>query len=68
MIRPLMILIAGPYHPGTDNYPELMAKNLRRLVQASWPLVKAKHIPMIGKWVALPVYYKLEDILGARNA
>jgi hypothetical protein len=68
VIEPLMNLTADPYHPGTDNYPEFMAKNLRRLMQASWPLVIAKHIPMIGEWVALPVYYKFGGVPGARNA
>jgi hypothetical protein len=54
--KPLMILIAGPYRSGTNDNPELMARNLRRLEQASWPLFKAGHIPMIGEWVALPIW------------
>jgi hypothetical protein len=55
MTRPLMILIAGPYASGTDGDPALMARNLRRLEEAAWPLFEAGHIPMIGEWVALPV-------------
>lgn len=54
--RPLMILIAGPYRGGTGDDPEKMAANLRRLEEASWPLFSAGHIPMIGEWVALPVW------------
>jgi hypothetical protein len=54
--RPLMILIAGPYRGGTGDDPEKMAANLRRLEEASWPLFAAGHIPMIGEWVALPVW------------
>ncbi len=54
--KPLMILIAGPYRSGTNDDPELMAQNLRKLKQASWPLFKAGHIPMIGEWVALPIW------------
>jgi hypothetical protein len=54
--RPLMILIAGPYRGGTDDDPEKMAANLRRLEEVSWPLFAAGHIPMIGEWVALPVW------------
>lgn len=52
----MLILIAGPYRSGTGDDPAKMATNLRRLEEASWPLFKAGHIPMIGEWVALPVW------------
>jgi hypothetical protein len=52
----MLILIAGPYRSGTGDDPAKMAMNLRRLEEASWPLFKAGHIPMIGEWVALPVW------------
>ena len=55
-IRPMMILIAGPYRGGTGDDAEKMAANLRRLEEVSWPLFAAGHIPMIGEWVALPVW------------
>jgi hypothetical protein len=32
-----------------------MARNLRRLEAAAWPIFQAGHTPMIGEWVALPV-------------
>jgi hypothetical protein len=51
----MMILIAGPYRSGTNDNPELMAKNLKRLEEAALPLFRAGHIPMIGEWVALPL-------------
>lgn len=51
----MMILIAGPYRSGTDDDPERMAANLRRLEEAAWPIFERGHIPMIGEWVALPV-------------
>ena len=54
--RPMMILIAGPYRGGTGDDPEKMTANLRRLEEVSWPLFAARHIPMIGEWVALPVW------------
>ncbi len=57
MSKPMMILIAGPYRSGTNDDPDKMAENLRRLEAASYPLFKAGHIPMIGEWVALPVWY-----------
>jgi hypothetical protein len=52
----MLILIAGPYRSGTDNDPDKMAANLRRLEAVSWPLFKAGHLPVIGEWVALPVW------------
>ncbi|MFT3852922.1 MAG: hypothetical protein QM733_09315 [Ilumatobacteraceae bacterium] len=55
MSKPMLILIAGPYASGTDGDPELMARNLKRLEQAAWPIFRAGHVPMIGEWVALPV-------------
>lgn len=57
MTKPMMILIAGPYRSGTDDNPKLMAENLQRLEQASYPLFKAGHVPMIGEWVALPIWH-----------
>ncbi|MFL0411418.1 DUF4406 domain-containing protein [Microbacterium paludicola] len=55
MTKPMLILIAGPYASGTDGDPTLMARNLRRLEEAAWPIFQAGHVPMIGEWVALPV-------------
>ena len=54
-MRPLLILIAGPYRSGTGDDPRLMARNLARLEEAAWPVFRSGHIPMIGEWVALPV-------------
>ncbi len=54
--RPMMILIAGPYRSGTGDDPELMARNLRYLESVSYDIFRAGHIPMIGEWVALPVW------------
>ena len=51
-----LILIAGPYRSGTNDDPVKMAANLRRLEEASWPLFELGHIPMIGEWVALPIW------------
>jgi hypothetical protein len=52
----MFILIAGPYRSGTGDDPARMAANLRRLEEVSWPLFRAGHLPMIGEWVALPVF------------
>jgi hypothetical protein len=52
----MLILIAGPYRSGTGDDPALMAQNLKRLEEPSYALFKAGHVPMIGEWVALPVW------------
>ena len=52
----MFILIAGPYCSGTGDDPDKMAANLKRLEEVSWPLVQAGHMPMIGEWVAMPVW------------
>ncbi len=54
--RPMMILIAGPYRSGTGDDPQKMAANLKQLEQASWPIFEKGHVPMIGEWVALPIW------------
>jgi hypothetical protein len=51
-----MILIAGPYRSGTGDDPALMAQNLARLEAVSYALFQAGYVPMIGEWVALPVW------------
>jgi hypothetical protein len=51
-----MILIAGPYRSGTNDDPIRMGENLKRLEEASWPIFQKGHVPMIGEWVALPIW------------
>ena len=53
----MLILIAGPYRSGTGDDPEKMAANLRRLEEPSHKLFAAGHVPMIGEWVALPIWH-----------
>ncbi len=53
----MLILIAGPYRSGTGDDPAKMAANLKRLEAPSHELFKAGHVPMIGEWVALPVWH-----------
>ena len=55
--KPMMILIAGPYRSGTGDDPARMAANLKRLEEASWPIFAKGHVPMIGEWVALPIWH-----------
>jgi hypothetical protein len=51
----MLILIAGPYRGGTDDDPELMEQNLKRLESVALPIFRLGHTPMIGEWVALPL-------------
>ncbi|WDF80352.1 DUF4406 domain-containing protein [Mucilaginibacter sp. KACC 22773] len=53
--KPLIILIAGPYRSGTNDDPELMANNLRKMEEVALPIFRAGHIPVIGEWLALPL-------------
>jgi hypothetical protein len=53
--KALIILIAGPYRSGTNDNPELMAENLRKMEAAALPIFRAGHIPVIGEWFALPL-------------
>ncbi|MDX2139024.1 MAG: DUF4406 domain-containing protein [Chloroflexota bacterium] len=52
----MMILIAGPYRSGTGDDPQKMEANLRRLEAPSYELFQRGHVPMIGEWVALPIW------------
>lgn len=54
--KPMMILIAGPYRSGTGDDPLKMSENLKKLEAASWPIFQKGHVPMIGEWVALPIW------------
>ncbi|QEC79719.1 DUF4406 domain-containing protein [Mucilaginibacter ginsenosidivorax] len=53
--KPLIILIAGPYRSGTNDDPELMSNNLRKMEEMALPIFRAGHIPVIGEWLALPL-------------
>ncbi len=56
MTKPMMILIAGPYRSGSGDDPVKMAANLKHLESAAWPIFQMGHVPMIGEWVALPIW------------
>ncbi|WP_193752199.1 MULTISPECIES: DUF4406 domain-containing protein [Microbacterium] len=61
MTKPLLILIAGPYRSGTNGDPALISRNLARLEEASGPIFRLGHVPMIGEWVALPILRTLDE-------
>jgi hypothetical protein len=60
-VRPMMILIAGPYRSGTGDDPAKMKANVQAMEAFALPLFRAGHIPIVGEWLALP----LVDLAGS---
>lgn len=54
-MSPQMILVAGPYRSGTNDDPELIAKNVAAMTDASLRLFRKGHLPVMGEWYALPL-------------
>jgi hypothetical protein len=54
-VKPLLILVAGPYRSGTGDDPDKMASNLRLMDAYSLPVFRAGHVPLVGEWLALPL-------------
>ena len=55
--RPKLILIAGPYRSGTNDDPDLLARNVRFMEDFALPIYRAGHIPVVGEWFALPLVH-----------
>jgi ADP-ribose pyrophosphatase len=62
--RSMMILIAGPYRSGTNDDPELVARNVAAMEACVMPLYRAGHLPVLGEWLALPMV----RLAGAKRA
>ena len=54
-MKPLMILVAGPYRSGTNDDPARMAENVHAMNRVALRLFRAGHIPVVGEWFALPL-------------
>lgn len=54
-MTPLMILVAGPYRSGTNDDPELIKANVKRMTTVSLELFRKGHLPVMGEWFALPL-------------
>jgi hypothetical protein len=50
-----MILVAGPYRSGTNDDPELIARNVSAMTDMALRLFRAGHLPVLGEWFALPL-------------
>src|SRR5206468_3214771 len=51
----LMILVAGPYRSGTGDDPAKLAANVAAMEAFAMPLFRAGHVPLVGKWLGLPL-------------
>lgn len=54
-MKPLMILVAGPYRSGTNDMPELIEKNVKAMNETALKIYKRGHLPVLGEWFALPL-------------
>ena len=54
-MKQLMILVAGPYRSGTNDRPELIEANVKRMTTVSLELFQKGHLPVMGEWFALPL-------------
>ncbi|MGA2100620.1 MAG: DUF4406 domain-containing protein [Candidatus Sulfotelmatobacter sp.] len=54
-VKPMMILIAGPYRSGTNDDPVLIEKNVQQMQSYALPIFRTGHIPILGEWLALPL-------------
>ena len=55
MIKPLMILISGPYMSGTNGDEDAIAKNLKAMEDYALPIFQKGHLAVVGEWLAWPV-------------
>jgi hypothetical protein len=54
-MKPLMILVAGPYRSGTNDEPAKIAANVKRMTTVALELHRMGHLPVLGEWFALPL-------------
>ena len=54
--KSMMILIAGPYRSGTNDDPVLIQNNVELMESYALPIFRSGHIPILGEWLALPLF------------
>lgn len=54
-MKPLLILVAGPYRSGTGDDPARIAANLSAMNEAALALFRLGHLPLTGEALALPL-------------
>jgi hypothetical protein len=55
LLRPLLVLVAGPYRSGTGDDPAELAANLEVMNRAALEVLRRGHVPVTGEAVALPL-------------
>jgi hypothetical protein len=56
-MKPLLILIAGPYMSGTDGDPVKIALNQAQLESFALPIYLRGHLPLVSEWMAMPIVH-----------
>jgi hypothetical protein len=56
-LKPMIIMIAGPYMSGTGGEPKKIAANRAFLEAQCLPIWLKGHLPIIGEWLALPIIH-----------
>jgi hypothetical protein len=54
-MKPLQILVAGPYRSGTGDDPQKIKANVDAMMDVALRLFRAGHLPVLGEWYALPL-------------
>jgi hypothetical protein len=54
-MKPMIVLIAGPYLSGTDGDPVKIAANQAYLEAQCLPVWQRGHLPVIGEWLVHPI-------------
>lgn len=54
-MKPMLILIAGPYRSGTNDNPALIAANVKQMTSMALEVYRMGHLPVMGEWFALPL-------------
>jgi len=55
MLKPLLILISGPYMSGTNGDEAAIALNLKAMEDFALPIFTKGHLAVVGEWLAWPV-------------
>ena len=54
-MKPLLILISGPYMSGTNGDEAAIALNLKAMEGYALPIFNKGHLAVVGEWLAWPV-------------
>ena len=56
-MKPLLILIAGPYMSGTGGDATKIANNRARLESYALPIYERGHLALVSEWLTLPIVH-----------